>query len=324
MASPFPGQGVIAANPTIYAVQRNIQNARSQQWNFTLEREVAHNLGVRASYVGNHTSHLPWYGELINYPVTQQPGTLQSVRPYQPWADIDYTNSGADSTLNQLQLEAIQRYAHGLTLQIEYSWNRSIDDVPTTGGPQNPYNDRGDRGNSDLLRRHVFTSTFDFELPFGQGKPWVNSGVASKIAGGWHVAGIWYFATGTPFSVTFSASLPGAISSRANLIGNPNGPRTIQQWFNPAAFAIPAPYQYGNSGRNILFGPGAILMDTSVLRDIKLYERLTAQFRVEAFNLLNHANFSNPAANISSPSTVGTITSASDPREVQFALKLLF
>ncbi len=172
---------MIAANPSIYAVQRNIHNARSQQWNFTLEHELAHNLGVRASYVGNHTSHLPWYGELINYPVNQQPGTLQSVRPYQP---VGTPIPGADSTINQLQLEAIQRYAHGLTLQIEYSWNRSLDDVPTTGGPQNPYNDRGDRGNSDLLRRHVFTSTFDYELPLGQGKPLA---VQARSAGRMHM-----------------------------------------------------------------------------------------------------------------------------------------
>jgi hypothetical protein len=226
--------------------------------------------------------------------------------------------------VNQLQIEAIQRYSHGLTLQLEYSHTKSIDNVPTTGGPVNPHNASADRGNSDLVRQNVFTDTFDYELPLGPGKPWINSGIGSKLLGGWHVAGIWYFASGTPFSVTFTATLPGMLSSRANLVGNPSGSHTILNWFNTAAFSVPAPYTFGNSGRNILLGPGAILMDSSIKRDIRIYERLTAQFRFEAFNMLNHANFSNPAANISSPSTVGTITSAGDPRQLQFALKLLF
>jgi hypothetical protein len=328
LAQPFPGSGALSRNPSITAVERNIHNGLSQQWNFTVEREAAANLGIRVSYVGNKTSHLPWYNRSINLPQKQVPGTLQSVRPYQPWSDILLLASGGDSTLHQLQVEAVQRFSRGLTFQAEYSWSRSIDDVPVVGGPQDPYNNRADRGNSDQIRRHIFTLAYTYELPFGPGKRFGNTaGAIGTIIGGWQLAGITYAATGQPFSVTFSATLPGAISSRADLVAGaalyPSN-RSINQWFNPAAFAVPAPYTYGNAGRNILFGPGAIIFDFSVLKNVKIGERWNVQFRAESFNLPNHANFGNPASNISVPSTVGRITGASDPRQVQFGAKLLF
>jgi hypothetical protein len=87
---------------------------------------------------------------------------------------------------------------------------------------------------------------------------------------------------------------------------------------------VPAPFTYGNSARNLLFGPGDIVFDVSVLKDTKIKEAVTVQFRAEFFNLPNHTNFLNPAANISVPSTVGRIFGAGDPRQIQFGLKVLF
>jgi hypothetical protein len=91
---------------------------------------VAKNLGVRASYVGNHTAHLWYNGRQLNNPQTQAPGNIQPRRPYQPWGTIAWITSGGDSTIHQLQLEAIQRLARGVTFQLEYSWNRSLDNTP--------------------------------------------------------------------------------------------------------------------------------------------------------------------------------------------------
>jgi hypothetical protein len=175
LASPFPGGGAISPNPSLTAVQKNIRNSESYQWNLTLEREVRANLGLRASYVGNHSTHLPWYNYPVNLSRQQISGALQPNRPYQPWSDILVLAGGGNSILHQLQIEAIQRYAHGLNFQLEYSWNRSLDDVPVTGGPQDPYNARTDRGNSDQIRRHILTLTGSHELPFGPGKKFLNS-----------------------------------------------------------------------------------------------------------------------------------------------------
>ncbi|MEK7404314.1 MAG: hypothetical protein AAB225_04330 [Acidobacteriota bacterium] len=328
LARPFPGAGAISPNPSITIVERNIQNSLAQQWNLTLEREVVSNLGLRVSYVGNKTSHLPWYNRSINIPEKQAAGAIQPRRPYQPWADILLLASGGDSTIHQLQIEAIHRLSRGLNLQVEYSWNRSLDNVPVVGGPQNPYDNRADRGNSDQIRRHILTMAYSYELPFGPGKRWAQArGPLGKLTGGWEVAGITYLRTGPPFSVSFSSTVPGWFSGRADAIRDPKvarSERSIYRWFDASAFAAPAQFTYGNGARNLLFAPGDIVFDVSILKNTTITEQWRVQFRAEFFNMPNHANFGGPGANISVPATVGRITSAGDPRQIQFGLKALF
>jgi len=151
-------------------------------------------------------------------------------------------------------------------------------------------------------------------------------GIADKLLGGWQLTGITSFGTGEPFSVTFNSTVLGWPSSRADIIGNPAvSNRSIDQWFNPAAFAVPAPFTYGNSARNLLFGPGYFNWDAGVFKNTLLTERINLEFRAEFFNILNHANFAVPASNISVPSTVSRISSTSNtPRDIQFGLRLQF
>ncbi|MPZ19488.1 MAG: hypothetical protein GEV06_16450 [Luteitalea sp.] len=329
LARPFPGDGEISPNPAINAVQRDIQNARSLQWNVTVERDLGRNLGVRVSYVGNETTHLPWFNNSINVPREQAPGAVQPHRPFQPWSNILVLSSDGRSTLHQLQLEAIKRYSSGLAFQAEYSWTRSRDNAPIVGGPQNPYDPGADWGNSDQVRRHIFTLAYSYELPFGPGKSFGRNvtGFVGQLIGGWELAGVTYVRSGTPFSVTFGATQPGWFSGRADLASDPTLPgrdRSIDGWFNPAAFAVPAPFTYGNSPRNVLFGPGDVVVDLSVIKNTRIGDDVTVQFRAEFFNLPNHANVGNPAANISVPSTVGRIFGAGDPRQVQLGVKVLF
>ncbi len=329
LAAPFPGGGAISPNPSLTAVQRNIKNSESYQWNLTAEREIRANLALRVSYVGNHSTHLPWYNYGINVSREQIPGAIQTYRPYQPWSDILLLAGGGNSILHQLQVEAIQRYSSGLSFQVEYSWNRSLDDVPVVGGPQNPYNARGDRGNSDQIRRHIFTLAGSYELPFGPGKRFLTGRhpLARHVAGGWQAAWIAYLRTGTPFAPSFTATLAGWRGGRPDLVKDaPLYParKTMDQWFNPAAFAVPAPYTYGNAARNLLFQPGDIVIDLSALKDFSLRERVRLQFRAEFFNAPNHFNWGGAAGNISVPASVARITSGGEARIIQFGLKLLF
>lgn len=231
--------------------------------------------------------------------------------------------------MHELQLEAIKRYSTGLTFQLEYAWTSSIDDTPTVGGPQDPYNVRGDRGNTDGIRRHVFTTAYSYELPFGRGKALLGNagGFTNAIVGGWELSGITYLRTGTPFSVGITTTQTGWRAIRPNAIRSgalSRSDRSITRWFDASAYSLPAPFTYGNSARNSLFGPGDIVFDVSVLKNFSIVERVRAQLRGEFFNFPNHANFGNPATNISVQSTVGRITSAGDPRQVQFGLKFLF
>ena len=329
LANPFPGNGAISPNPAITAVDRNIKNAESYQWNFTMDREIRANFGVRASYVGNRSTHLPWYNYSLNFSKDQIPGAIQPNRPYQPWSDVNLLAGGGNSILHQLQLEAIQRYANGLSFQIEYSWNRSLDDVPVVGGPQNPYNARIDRGNSDQIRRHVWTFAGSYDLPFGTGKKYLSGAhpFVKQVLGGWQVSSIMVLQTGTPFSPAFTATQTGWRGSRPNVVAGANiypSNQTLGQWFNPAAFTTPAPFTWGNAARNMLFTPGNILMDASLLKDFSLYERVKMQLRGEFFNAPNHPNWGAPGSNISTPTTVGLITTRGDQRQIQFGLKILF
>lgn len=328
LANPFPGGGAISPNPGITIVEQGIRNSISNQWNLTLERELVKTLGFRVSYVGNKTGHLPFYNYNANLPFTQQLGTIQSRRPYQPWADILMLKGAGDSTLHQLQIEAIKRYSNGLSFQVEYSWNRSLDNTPVVGFGQDPYNHALDRGNSDQIRRHIFTTAYTYELPFGNGKRFLNSaGSLNRVVGGWQLSGITYLRTGTPFSVGFSATQPGWIANRANVsnVGNlSRSERNINRWFDASGYTIPAPFTYGNSARNLLFGPGDIVFDVSVLKDTPITEKVKLQLRFEFFNMPNHTNLGNPGSNISAPGSVGRITSAGDPRQIQFGAKVLF
>jgi len=130
---------------------------------------------------------------------------------------------------------------------------------------------------------------------------------------------------GQPYSVTFTSTTLGWTSNRADVVGDPSVANpSITQWFNPAAFAVPQPFKYGNSPRNMLFGPGFYSWDAAVFKNTAITEKLNLEFRAESFNLFNHANFGNPASNISVPSTVGRISSAGDARTIQFGMRLAF
>lgn len=231
--------------------------------------------------------------------------------------------------MNELQLEATKRYSSGLTFQLEYAWTSSLDDTPTVGAGQDPYNISADRGYTDGVRRHVFTAAYSYELPFGKGKPFLNNatGLTNALVGGWELAGITYLRTGTPFNPTITATQTGWRATRPDVVGVgalSRSDRSIARWFDPAAYVLPAAYTYGNASRNSLFGPGDIVFDVSVLKNFTIVERVKAQLRGEFFNMPNHTNFLNPATNISIPSTVGRITSAGDPRQVQLGIKFLF
>ena len=151
------------------------------------------------------------------------------------------------------------------------------------------------------------------------------TGALDKIVGGWQIAGIATFASGSFLSVTFNSNLTGWPSGRANLIGDPNAAQRNQfQWFNPAAYAVPAAYTYGGSAPDSIQGPGTISWDSALFKKTSITERLKLEVRMEAFDILNHANLGNPGTNISVPASVGVITSRNGSRVVQFGARLSF
>jgi hypothetical protein len=236
-----------------------------------------------------------------------------------------------------LALTLTQRVWHGLTLNSTYTWSKALDDASNPGPdnagpnfPQDPANMAAEKGLSDFDHRHRFVTNFLFQIPFlSNSEGWVHTAFS-----GWQVGGIWTLQSGAPFTVNLSSDVANngeplsAPSQRPNLTCDPNsGPKTTAQWFNTACFSLPAQFTYGNAGRDIVMGPGLDNFDATIQNEFPVHENIKLQFRLDIFDFFNHPNFNSPVGAgrmFSASPSFGSITSAQDPRDMQFSLRLVF
>jgi len=329
-ANPFPTVGGTAPgastpsgwdydNPTTY----------NQQWNFTIARDLGHNLGLEVGYVGTKGTHLSALAN-IDQPIRSASGT---VLPYPSYSRIYFVHLGANSTYNALQISLEKRFSGGLSFRSNFTWSKSIDNASYVAAQTialDPNNLRGERGLGANNRGRIWSNDFVYKLPFGRGHR-IGSGwnrAADLLIGGWQMNGAMRFMDGLPFTpLVAGANQLQGYSPRPDRVGSGvlEHP-TVQKWFDTSAF-LPVPntaYRYGNSGRNILIGPGYIGVDGSIFKEFALHkEGHFLQLRGEFFNLLNHANFGQPNPYIDQP-TGGVINSAGDARQIQIALRYYF
>ncbi|HYL35072.1 MAG TPA: TonB-dependent receptor, partial [Bryobacteraceae bacterium] len=311
--NPFPSaaQSRAPSNPLIYMTGRNNVNPVTQQWNFTVEQQLGNNWMVRGSYIGAQTHHALYTREDINRPNVQVPNVpLQAQRPYQPWGEIDNTYTGAKVNFNQLQLEVNKRLSSGLLVQAEYSYTRSLDNVPVVGGAQNPNNNNGDYGNSDSVPLQVLAVNYVYDIPVGNGRTFhLPNKALDAVAGGWSVSGITAYRTGAPLSVSFTVpsniigwwgGRPDAVAGGSIYAGQSSSHEVINgvQWFNPDAFIAPQPWQWGNAQRNDVFGPGSWNWDIGVQKSFAITERHRVQLRSDFLDAFNHFNLGSPSSTI--------------------------
>jgi hypothetical protein len=218
-----------------------------------------------------------------------------------------------------------------------YTFSKSIDNDSLGNSVVSSNLDQSDiksleRGLSSFDARHRFVVSYTYDLPFKS-----KQRALSALIGNWQAGGIITRQSGQPFTVNINTDRAnnGQFNQRPNLVGNPNLPddqRTVQRWFNTAAFAIQPLGTLGTAGRNILTGPGTNMVDFSLLKNVPINERHRLQFRMEVFNLFNHANFDFPTRFCDGATTggactgtgFGSITAARDPRILQFAVKYRF
>jgi hypothetical protein len=231
-----------------------------------------------------------------------------------------------------------QHQWHSLLVNSAYTWSKALDDASNPGAdnaepnfPQDPTNLAAEKGLSDFDHRHRFVTNFLYELPFlKDSEGWVRTAF-----GGWQAGGIWTLQSGSPFTVNLSTDTAnngeltgGNAAQRPNLTCNPNtGPKTTAQWFNTACFTVPTAFTYGNAGRDIVTGPGLDDFDATLQKEFLIRENMKLQFRWDVFNFFNHPNFNNPVGagrTFSTAASFGAITSAQDPRDMQFSLRLAF
>jgi hypothetical protein len=308
-----------------------------QQWNFGIQREVRRGLLVAASYIGTRGLQL-FRAVNINYP--RLVGTSY-VRPYDGFTTIVQSQAGATSDYHSAQLTVQRRFARGASVLAAYTFGKALDDSTSgvryfTASTGDPADLRGSRGPADFDRTHRLVVSFNVEIPtpFGSGSP----AVARALLSGWELSGVATMQSGTPFSITNSASnldrdgqagSPGTGGRADRVDGIPQTTEgsvrsRLDNYLNRAAFS-PAPRsRYGTLGRNTVRGPGAHLWDMRLSKVNSLRENLRLRFLAEGFNIWNHAAFGNPGS-VLDTAAFGTIrTTLSNARIIQLGLKLEF
>jgi hypothetical protein len=338
--NPYSASGSASVSPA--GIQQDFALPNNQQWNLTVERDLGWKTTATVSYVGNKGTHL--FRSINANSSYLNPVTNVVTRNYSAaygTSAINFRESNGNSIYSAMNVELRHRLYKHLLFQGNWAWAKGIDDVGQNvqSALIDVQNLGRDRADSDYVRRHVITANAVYDLPIGKGQPFLAHmpGALDAVAGGWKLGGIWHYSTGrylTPSCTSaggLSNTRPDVVSGvQANL---PRDERTPQLWFNPAGFAcVPAADpvtglpRFGNAGRNTIVGPGTNYMDGNLAKIFPLgSERRILTLRIEAFNLLNHPNYANPALNISTTTTVGSITSILRPmREVQFVARFSF
>ena len=309
------------------SVDRAFHNASVQSWNLNLQRELSLGLAVMAGYFGTKGYHLT-LARNLNQPVGGvRPFPVISpssqILPGSAVGNISQFESTGNSSYNALWLSADKRLARGLQINASYMWSKSLDynSLSNQGVVvQNSYNLPGDRGLSDYDALQRFVVNTIYELPLR----------GSRLAEGWQFAAIVQAQTGNPVNVVTANS---ALTGVANTVRpSASGPiaifANVDRWFDTSA--VTAVSGFGNLGRNVVIGPGFHNTDLSLSKNTRLSDRIRLQFRAEAFDLFNHANFGQPGNVVGSPG-FGRITNTRFPtgeagssRQVQLGMKLMF
>jgi hypothetical protein len=355
LAGGFPAGALTPAGETNVLTVSDDTNGRwprSQQWNVNVQRSLPGDVLLEVGYAGNSLT-----GAWMQYDANQPPpeaGSANANRPFHtlavpgtPYvipslADIVRIGKVGYSYYNALQAKLEKRYSSGVSLLASYSYSKTISlGENQSNGVQNIHNFQADKSVSSQDLTHHLTSSVVYDLPFGRGRRFGASWnrYADSVVGGWSIDPIVTFSSGLPFNLTVTGNPSntgtglGGSNDRPNIVGNyhattnpsTNSPtRTKAQWFNTSAFAANDIYTFGDAGRNILRSDGTVNLDLSAHKRIRITEGVSAQLRLEAFNVANHDVLAAPNAAVGS-STFGQVTSASSTaRELQAAVKVSF
>jgi hypothetical protein len=335
--NPFPGVGTIPSQ-SIGPSSRYLKTPYTQQWNFTVERELFREMVVRATYRGIRSDRIP-YSANINKPYASASPANASIFNYPLLSNVNFVQDGGIQKLHAFDLSVERKYSSGLTFQAGWTWGKNISDVGNDGESasiENPYNRAREMADVDFMPRHRFTGQVIYQLPLGNGHPSLLPKPLELVLGNWQTSVVTVFQTGQYLTPSFSGSDPSntrTTSGRPDHVGNASlSNPTILDWFNAAAFAVPPIGRFGNSARGVIVGPGLSNVNFGLYRNFKLREKATLQFRMTSTNIFNHPNFANPNTNISS-SVVGTITSlqggrldtlGAGPRVIQIGARIDF
>ena len=362
-ANPYLGQIYPAPNTfvrpsTVFAIDATARPPYAQNWNFSIQRSFLSRYLLEVRYVGSKGTHLPRNVEAN--PAVFGPGAnAQNADRRRIYANCPANGAACDfstiamlsditnSTYHSAQASLSRTYSSGVGFSLSYWYSKSLDYLssmnlsgaaakPLAGEndlAQDPFNLAAEHGPSLFDARHRFVASGSWETRISGTPPQA----VRILANGWQLNAIATHNSPTPFTVSDSTNvslqansppISGFVASRPDAIADPNsGPHTVYQWISRSAFSRLNPQtqagQFGNAGRNIARGPAFTDVDLSLTRSFRIAESMRLQFRAESFNVVNHANFGLPVADLNS-SSFGKIFTAAPPRLMQFALKLIF
>jgi Carboxypeptidase regulatory-like domain len=322
-------------------------------WNLSIERSLSSTTSFQAQYIGSYTVHADNETYQNLFPdACLNPASGCHARPIPQMSGFPSVTWDGWEKYHALALTLTQHPWHGLTVKSNYTFSKALDNASNPGAdnaepnfPQDPTNQAAEKGLSDFDHRHRFATNFLYLIPvLKDADGWVHTAF-----GEWQVGGIWTLQSGAPFTINLPTDVANngeplsAPSQRPNLTCNPNsGPKTTAEWFNTSCFAVPAQFTYGNAGRDIVTGPGLDDFDFTLQKQFPIRERANLQFRLDIFDFFNHPNFNGPIGagrtfstittpgmggnppTTTTPASFGQITSANDPRDMQFSLRLAF
>ena len=345
----FPSSGISFSQ----IFDRHFRLPMVLSWNLTAEHGFKQDWMLRAAYVGNSGHHLSGTGDQENgllqlNPSHWDPALQQEVPVYPLYGSIASINSGVNSNYNAAQITLQKRMTHGFSFLTNFTWAKELDDFAPAGG--SPYLTNScscgrwfDYGPSDDDLSKTFKINGEYMVPHVSMPKAVD-----KIVNGWELSATASWQTGFPFSIFSGAdnSLSGMLGDRADLavssvqqaiLGSGRSHAAeVQEWFNTSAFVPNAIGTFGDTGKNILRGPRFFDADLAAIKNAKISERLSLEFRAEFFNAFNNVNFGRPDSNLADlGTTYGQITGmagssssntygTAQPRIIQFGVKLAF
>jgi hypothetical protein len=351
-ANPAGGQSLVNPYPRTIGgpSPNNWRLPYSQMYSLDFQHQLNSSTMFDIGYYGSLGRHLigiidvnmPHAGDFLNagisapfYGTFSNLEMLNLVRPYKGYDAINTFMPVFTSNYNSLQAQFQKRFTGNSLIVANYTWSKNLTTASNDyRAPQYTYDLNAEYGPADIDRRHVFTGSYVYYLPFFKSQ----QGFVGHVLGGWELSGIGYLYSGLHYTArasTFSQDHAGLglngntfSGARPDLISSPQqgAPHTIDEWFNKAAFAfVPSTeIRPGNEKRGTIEGPPMVRWDANLYKNTNITERFSLQFRAEAFNVTNHTNYNTFLSTRFGSSLFGKIGSARDARVMQLALKLIF
>ena len=327
---PLPANGIInpAPNQAFFVIRENNPMPFVHSYNLTYQRELGGGYAVDAGFVGSLGRKIPYQQELN----AALPGAGSAGRPFfvqfGRTANVALRDNGLNNNYNSMQANLTKRFSKGLQLTAAYTYSKTLGVGDDQGGFIVQSDIRRNYGPTGYDRTHMFVLSHVYELPFGEGKRWAQSGASKWILGDWQLNGVFRTVSGSPFT-------PVADATTCDCPGNSNFADVVApleylggtgrglNWFDTSSFVAPGANRFGNAGRNSIRGPGFINYDLSLVKNVRVKEAFRVELRAEAYNLTNTPRWGNPVNNVNN-GNFGQILSASGERELQLALRLTF